>query len=1140
MTMTTPLLASCKSNLVHASQLDQQRRSRPTFLSRGYTLAPFVKPAQEKLKRPATHLHVDDLYGAQQSIQVNDGRGTYMCGQGSASATASRGPSIPAIFLSFSYRPISHCNLTHTTEMVKCLSPESVAGSRKITIKHDGEGDGETMPRRCSSSRQRNNNGKNGVGGFVAGNSAHGPLLTNDTRGDIKGDNSAMQDLENHANSNSSSSSEAFLQFRDRGGASNPIVFNQNFLEIQNYVRQPQTRWVLHFSIEEHKCVGMEPTGLKFFIDLLTPRKSRQQRGPATAVKEKEEEGGDKKNGQDIVSNSSKKKFGGEEEGHEEEGSDSAAAQRKKRRKRRRNSHLVAADRVVLWRLLDDKSEVQKSIFINDQKVGHITLNVSWKYSFVKARTYNYSSPYPENSSKRGHNYARRRNLKQEQTTPTVLHRIIYGKQGKEKRFTVKSKGLLCGFCSHEAFPTICGLVCHMRFNHGLYEEDGDSNNLNHHKLHANGVGKRGGMEPSTSSSKTIKGCGEGGGGGQRRENNCNKGGVSTGSEKHQPSSLQLISKIQYKRIDRYKYIMETRVNPAVCDHCDDEEEDKEKEEEEEEEDKAKKRERRKQNARKAKEKKDKNNKRATTTKEPITTRRTRSSRRRKRGREEEEAEKKDRETEEGGKGEMEVDQEEEEEEEERKGDCPASSEKPANESSDKKNNNKKKNNHQDSSSRDVIVAPSTSTNSNSKGENNGFKTNAKKKRMMMNKKEKNMSSSSSSSSSSPPSSSARKQANPRRLQLSSADEQQQKQGQGQLQTFAYFNRHGARCGLVQKVLREAAMPGVYWRADFDDYLRHLPKGSRDHAAARTLRHLIEDHDDDDDEEEEEDAVAKDEYDDIEVAAAPPAASSEHMLIDEDDNTDDDEDEEDDRGCHNRNQKKKKKNKKNGSMNKRKMIKNLNGGRKANDNAVKGKMKRKKGDNNKKKKKKKKKKAERKISNFFHASDTTPCYEDELDIDSDDEYEVDDEWLREQQKQSIEELEELSQSEQLFAIQWNDFVHKHHVYADFVFPLMCEIFANEHGKWLIEKRLRTNFLLHLMTMWEWRLVSSRTIQKCMLIVDSSGADIVAPAKDLNAFVKDVSSSTSSSTSSSSLSKRKKEERTANRPKVTRSRAKATR
>mmetsp|Transcript_44557 Transcript_44557/g.74326 ORF Transcript_44557/g.74326 Transcript_44557/m.74326 type:complete len:296 (-) Transcript_44557:173-1060(-) len=194
----------------------------------------------------------------------------------------------------------------------------------------------------------------------------------------------------------------------------------------------------------------------------------------------------------------------------------------------------------------------------------------------------------------------------------------------------------------------------------------------------------------------------------------------------------------------------------------------------------------------------------------------------------------------------------------------------------------------------------------------------------------------------------------------------------------------------------------------------------------------------------------------------------------------------------------------------------------------------------KKKKKKKKKKAERKISNFFHASDTTPCYEDELDIDSDDEYEVDDEWLREQQKQSIEELEELSQSEQLFAIQWNDFVHKHHVYADFVFPLMCEIFANEHGKWLIEKRLRTNFLLHLMTMWEWRLVSSRTIQKCMLIVDSSGADIVAPAKDLNAFVKDVSSSTSSSTSSSSLSKKKKEERTANRPKVTRSRAEATR
>jgi len=148
----------------------------------------------------------------------------------------------------------------------------------------------------------------------------------------------------------------------------------------------------------------------------------------------------------------------------------------------------------------------------------------------------------------------------------------------------------------------------------------------------------------------------------------------------------------------------------------------------------------------------------------------------------------------------------------------------------------------------------------------------------------------------------------------------------------------------------------------------------------------------------------------------------------------------------------------------------------------------------------KKKKKNKYSRQFYHSSDMTPCQEQDLSHDSDDDQNVDNQWLIDQNRQSIEELEDATTGEKTYMIKWNHFVSSHEIYADIVFPSMCEMFARLNGKWLLENKLRTNFLLHLLTMWEFKLISTRTIQKCMILVDTSGGDITRHSLTLNRAV----------------------------------------
>eukprot|EP00468_Gymnochlora_sp_CCMP2014_P011220 CAMPEP_0167765414 /NCGR_PEP_ID=MMETSP0110_2-20121227/14671_1 /TAXON_ID=629695 /ORGANISM="Gymnochlora sp., Strain CCMP2014" /LENGTH=512 /DNA_ID=CAMNT_0007653119 /DNA_START=93 /DNA_END=1631 /DNA_ORIENTATION=- len=126
---------------------------------------------------------------------------------------------------------------------------------------------------------------------------------------------------------------------------------------------------------------------------------------------------------------------------------------------------------------------------------------------------------------------------------------------------------------------------------------------------------------------------------------------------------------------------------------------------------------------------------------------------------------------------------------------------------------------------------------------------------------------------------------------------------------------------------------------------------------------------------------------------------------------------------------------------------------------------------------------------YFH-SDMTPCEPQDLEYDSDADNNLDETWQLQQTEQIRGEMKEVSYSENIFFRHWNRFMATRHIhgtrmsgFCDIMIPTVCEDFAKSERKWINSNGLRTAFLLHLLSLWEWRLVSTRTIQKCMMMVD---------------------------------------------------------
>lgn len=114
---------------------------------------------------------------------------------------------------------------------------------------------------------------------------------------------------------------------------------------------------------------------------------------------------------------------------------------------------------------------------------------------------------------------------------------------------------------------------------------------------------------------------------------------------------------------------------------------------------------------------------------------------------------------------------------------------------------------------------------------------------------------------------------------------------------------------------------------------------------------------------------------------------------------------------------------------------------------------------------------------YFHSDSCVPLRPQEMEVDSEDER--DPEWLREKTAMQIEEFTDVNEGEKEVMKMWNLHVMQHGFIADNQMNQACMLFVEQHGTFIIKKSLSRNILLHLVSMHDFGLVNTVTIDKAM-------------------------------------------------------------
>ena len=117
------------------------------------------------------------------------------------------------------------------------------------------------------------------------------------------------------------------------------------------------------------------------------------------------------------------------------------------------------------------------------------------------------------------------------------------------------------------------------------------------------------------------------------------------------------------------------------------------------------------------------------------------------------------------------------------------------------------------------------------------------------------------------------------------------------------------------------------------------------------------------------------------------------------------------------------------------------------------------------------------IRQYYHSKTMQPMAPGEWDVDSDEE--ADDSWAKTLSECILKELGDVSPKEKVFLNLWNRFMESHTVIRDGAVPNKCEEFLEGWWEELIGGDLRNQFLLHLMNLWDNRLIPSHRIAALM-------------------------------------------------------------
>jgi len=113
------------------------------------------------------------------------------------------------------------------------------------------------------------------------------------------------------------------------------------------------------------------------------------------------------------------------------------------------------------------------------------------------------------------------------------------------------------------------------------------------------------------------------------------------------------------------------------------------------------------------------------------------------------------------------------------------------------------------------------------------------------------------------------------------------------------------------------------------------------------------------------------------------------------------------------------------------------------------------------------------LRQYFHSRSNLAMNKDDWDIDSDEE--SDDEWLRQHRRELTNDFEDVSEKEKQFMICWNEYMQSHVTIPDKALPQKCAEFIQHFGKKLIEEGFQKHLLVHLLNLWDNKLISSLNI-----------------------------------------------------------------
>eukprot|EP00057_Strongylocentrotus_purpuratus_P032568 XP_788076.2 PREDICTED: polycomb protein suz12-A [Strongylocentrotus purpuratus] len=121
---------------------------------------------------------------------------------------------------------------------------------------------------------------------------------------------------------------------------------------------------------------------------------------------------------------------------------------------------------------------------------------------------------------------------------------------------------------------------------------------------------------------------------------------------------------------------------------------------------------------------------------------------------------------------------------------------------------------------------------------------------------------------------------------------------------------------------------------------------------------------------------------------------------------------------------------------------------------------------------------------YFRTHSLQPIRPQEMDEDSEDE--IDPDWIKERTRMMIDEFTDVNEGEKELMKLWNNHCMKHNFIADSQIPWACSMFLEVHGEDILRENLTSNFLLHLINLYDFSLLHPQLIPRFMHQLLKSG------------------------------------------------------